>query len=62
MSGSDGRRVSISFSAYLSGGVPDDVPLWRERARSAAQEEPRPVNASMSAGESSTDASDDAEA
>ena len=24
------RRPSITFSAYLTGGVPDGAPLWRE--------------------------------
>ena len=27
------RRLSITFSDYLTGGVPDGTPLWREGRR-----------------------------
>ena len=42
------ERVSITFGLYLTGGVPDGVPLWREppredRQASAPRDDAKPV-------------------
>ena len=29
--------TTITFSAYLSGGIPDDVPRWREPPKPATE-------------------------
>ena len=32
-------RISVTFGAYLTGGVPDGVPLWREPATGGSASE-----------------------
>ena len=46
------ERVSITFGLYLTGGVPDGVPLWRDPPNASASPTSKPSAPKSPASES----------